>query len=204
MEKSIETIWSEGFLKSGELLVPKVNNLYNQKSKLVIEKYKKTYRVDNFLLIPFSLLVAGGFSYGGHVDLGIYGMVLILALFFLNRSRIKSLQKIDLKLDSFNYLVRFRDGIKKNVRFYTRLIGIGTPVVILPSYWMYFRKMESFQKFISEVQPFELILIVLCLALFLSLVGVLAVKLDTRVVYGKMIKRMDEIISDMEELRESK
>ena len=38
MEKSIETIWREGFLKEDALIVPKLNDLYNQKSQQLIEK----------------------------------------------------------------------------------------------------------------------------------------------------------------------
>jgi hypothetical protein len=30
MEKSIETIWKEGFLKNDALIAPKINNLYTQ------------------------------------------------------------------------------------------------------------------------------------------------------------------------------
>ena len=31
MEKSIESIWKQGFLNSDALVAPKLNNLYNQK-----------------------------------------------------------------------------------------------------------------------------------------------------------------------------
>jgi hypothetical protein len=31
MEKSIENIWKEGFLKNDALVAPTLNNLYNQK-----------------------------------------------------------------------------------------------------------------------------------------------------------------------------
>jgi len=201
MEKSIETIWNEGFLNSGELLVPKLNNLYNQKSNLVVEKFKKTYRVDSMLLIPFALLFAVGFGYFGHVDVGTYGMILILSLFFLNLKRLKALEVIDIKANSFEYLVSFRNGVKDNIRFYTRLMRIGVPIAILPSYWLFFRKMEKYHEFISTVNLLYVILAVIIICLILSVVGVLAVKLDTRIIYGKLIRKMDEMISEMEELR---
>ena len=41
MEKSLEAIWKEGFLKNNELVVPKINNLYNQKSQNAVDKLMK-------------------------------------------------------------------------------------------------------------------------------------------------------------------
>ena len=41
MEKSIENVWTKGFENSNELLSPKSVNLYNQKSKLLIDKIKR-------------------------------------------------------------------------------------------------------------------------------------------------------------------
>ena len=38
MEKSIETIWKEGFMKDDALVAPKLNDLYNQKSANIIDK----------------------------------------------------------------------------------------------------------------------------------------------------------------------
>jgi len=42
MEKSIETIWKEGFLESDALVAPKLNDLYNQKSIHIVDKFKIT------------------------------------------------------------------------------------------------------------------------------------------------------------------
>ena len=55
MEKSIETIWKEGFLKSDTLIAPKLNDLYNQKSKHVIDKFKRVFKI-NLIAIVFLLL----------------------------------------------------------------------------------------------------------------------------------------------------
>ena len=44
MEKSIENIWKEGFLKSDALVAPKLNNLYNKKSIHIIDKFKRRFK----------------------------------------------------------------------------------------------------------------------------------------------------------------
>lgn len=46
MEKSIETIWKEGFMKNEALVGPKVTNLYNQKSIHFIDKYKRMFKTN--------------------------------------------------------------------------------------------------------------------------------------------------------------
>ena len=59
MEKSIETIWKQGFLKSDALVAPKLNDLYNQKSTHIIDKFNNMFRkatagVRSFLLCNFT------------------------------------------------------------------------------------------------------------------------------------------------------
>ena len=56
MEKTIETIWKEGFLKSSELLIPQINIMYNQKSKNIIEKLFDRFK--NSLKILIALTIA--------------------------------------------------------------------------------------------------------------------------------------------------
>jgi len=56
MEKSIESIWKEGFLKSDALVAPKVNNLYTQKSIHVIDKFKRMFRINLIAIVVFSFV----------------------------------------------------------------------------------------------------------------------------------------------------
>lgn len=53
MEKSIETIWREGFLKSDALVAPKLNELYNQKSIHIVDKFKSMYRINLIAIVVF-------------------------------------------------------------------------------------------------------------------------------------------------------
>ena len=54
MEKSIENIWKEGFLKSDALVAPKINNLYNQKSIHIIDKFKRMFKINLIAIVAFS------------------------------------------------------------------------------------------------------------------------------------------------------
>ena len=44
MEKSIESIWKEGFLQKNAMVAPKLNNLYNKKSIHIIDKFKRMFQ----------------------------------------------------------------------------------------------------------------------------------------------------------------
>jgi hypothetical protein len=54
MEKSIENIWKEGFLKSDALVAPKINNLYNQKSKHLTAKFERMFKINLIAIVVFS------------------------------------------------------------------------------------------------------------------------------------------------------
>ena len=56
MEKSIENIWKEGFLKSDALVVPKINNLYNQKSKHITAKFERMFKINLIAIVVFSVV----------------------------------------------------------------------------------------------------------------------------------------------------
>ena len=57
MEKSIETIWKKGFLKNDALLAPKLNNLYDQKSIDIVDKFKRMYKINIIALMAFALII---------------------------------------------------------------------------------------------------------------------------------------------------
>lgn len=63
MEKSIESIWKEGFLESDALVAPKLNDLYNQKSKHTIDKFKRMGKMNlhGIMIGAFVILIASFF-----------------------------------------------------------------------------------------------------------------------------------------------
>mgnify|MGYP006193106251 CR=1 FL=1 len=55
MQKSIETIWKEGFLEDDKLVAPKLNNLYNQKSRHLVDKLRRTFRINLIALVIMAI-----------------------------------------------------------------------------------------------------------------------------------------------------
>ena len=44
MTQSIEKIWQEGFINDKALVAPKLNDLYNQKSKNIVDKFERVFK----------------------------------------------------------------------------------------------------------------------------------------------------------------
>lgn len=201
MENSIETIWTKGFLKEEALAAPRINNLYQKKSQLLIEKLKRTYRIDNRSILPLAILAVVGFGVVGNVIVGVYVMVLMLAMFFLNKKKLASLESISINTTSYEYLLEYRQMFFQLKKFYIRLLGIGVPVAAILGYYLFFRKTALFDKFL-QLNPMYLIGIILLISLILSALGIAAYLLSLKVVYGRFIQKLDEMIADMNELRE--
>ncbi len=57
MDKSIETIWKEGFLKNDALIAPKLNDIYNQKSLDIVEQFKRMYKLNQIGILVFAIII---------------------------------------------------------------------------------------------------------------------------------------------------
>ncbi|SHG13059.1 hypothetical protein SAMN05444483_10563 [Salegentibacter echinorum] len=199
MERSIENIWKEGFQAEEKLSAPVISNLYKRKSKLVIQQIKNRSKKDNLSLIPVALIMFGVLAFIGKALLGLYVVVLISALFFLNKKTLKNLEAIDIKTNTYEYLITYRNQIKNITTKTTWLLGIGLPIAIIPAYWIFFdgtKVMTNFKELALGIE----ILIVVGMTLVLLLLGVLSYRLSTRMMYARLLERLESTIEDMEEL----
>jgi len=200
MENSIETIWTKGFLKEETLAAPRINNLYQKKSKLLIEKLKRTYRIDNRSIIPLAILSIIGFSAVGQFFLGLYVMALMLGMFLLNKKKLASLERISIDTTSYEYLLKYREMFLQLKRFYTGLLGFGLPIAAIIGYIIFFWNSPALNGFL-QLKVIYIIGLLLGLSLFLSALGVTAYRLSLKLIYGGFIQKLDEMIADMNELR---
>lgn len=201
MEKSIEQMWSNGFLKNEKLLAPKINDLYNHKSQLLIEKFKRTYDLDNKGLLPLAILSVVGFGYFDYVILGVFLMMVMLGLYFLNKKKLNALERIEINSSSYEYLIKYNKTLNDLIRSYTKMMAFGFPVVGMIGYYLFFRNTEVFEKFM-HTSLFIQVLILVGITLFLSGMGVGIYRLVTKMVYGRFLKKLDELITDMDTLRQ--
>lgn len=204
MEKSIEKIWNEAFISEDTLVAPKINNIYNQKSKSVINKIKRTYEIDNKGLIPMAILVALGMTVFSEAIIGFYSAFLILCLYFFNTNLLKKFKTIDVKTDNLTYLKKYRSIINVIMKATKKLFVFAIPLAVLSIFALAFSiKEKSFlSKFISSDTSFmQIIGIGFIVTLSVSVIGIIVYTISTKILYGTLISKLDSIIKEMEELK---
>ncbi len=202
MERSIETIWKNGFNEG--MLIPRLNKLYQQKSTLLVEKVKRTYRNDNAVvpLMAAALAVAGYFT--GYLYTGLYLLAMLMGLFVLNRQQLSKLEGVQLTDDLYVYLTTYRNTVQGIVRFYTRLMALGLPVAALPVLYVVLDQLQpGLWAELYAKSAWSATGIMLLLALVFSGFGVAVYRMSTQALYGKQLEKLNEMISDLEELQEA-
>lgn len=217
MEKSIETIWKEGFLKNDALVAPKLNNLYNQKSIDIVDKFKRMYKLNRIGIAVFAIIIIP-LSYGTRmISMGILMSILFTVVFFIAQKYSKQLDQINKNTSSYEYLSAFNTWVKNMVALNSKLSTFMYPYIFIAmilGFW--FIQIEDdtlgnmlINGIISEFPTTYLINgfpILLLIPFFIAL-GVIAFfgskigKWDINLVYGRILNRLENTLSDMEELR---
>jgi hypothetical protein len=218
MGKSIETIWKEGFLEKDVLLAPKLNDLYNQKSIDIVSKFKRMYKINvigivvfSFIILPVSYLVKIPY-------MGIMMFLLFNLIIIVNRKTIRELYKIDNSLNSYEYLISFKNWTDELIDINTKFSRFLYPYMFLTMFFGFWCGAiggdvpgdEVVKGFVSEFPntplvfgfPLVFIGIMLIIMLFLALVGARIGKWDFNLVYGRIMRRLKTMVKDMEELRQ--
>ena len=211
MEKSIETIWKEGFLESDALVAPKLNNLYTQKSIHIIDKFTRMFSINLKALVVFSFVVLVASFFVQIPVLGVLMFILFNTIVIVNRKLLKGIKEIDKNVSSYQYLKAFDNWMKAqiltNVKM-SRFIYPYTFLAMIAGFWFSSNFQEAFNEILGSHQIYFLKGIPVFWVLGIVLItGVLAYfggalyKLDFKIVYGRVLRKLDEIIADMDELR---
>ena len=212
MEKSIETIWKDGFLDSNSIVAPKLNNLYNQKSIHIIDKIMRMGKINLIYLVILALffLLAGIFFDAPY--LGIFLCLLIVAHLVLAFKHTKVLKNIDKSVNSYQYIKTFDNWMTYFISDFMMLSRFFYPLFFLSFVIQgrFTEDGEALLAFLIENNPDASLVLgipiflwigVLLFAGLLAIFGGLLYKLDLNIVYGRVLKRLKEIMADMEELR---
>lgn len=206
MEKSIEKRWNEAFVDEQSLIAPKINDIYNKKSKSVINKIRRTYEFDNKGLLPMAGIVVIGGIFLSETIIAAYGAFLILSLYFFNTRLLKRFKTIDVKSDNLTYLKNYRSVINSVSKATKKLFIFAIPLAIVSIFALaYGIKEQSFlSNYISSETSFLGILGVgLMVAIATAMIGYFVYTISTKVLYHSLISKLDNIIKEMEELKNS-
>jgi hypothetical protein len=217
MEKSIENIWKEGFLKSDALVAPKLNDLYNQKSKHVIDKFKRMFKINLIAIVVFAFIILAATTFNGLPIIGISWFLILIGLVVVNKKLTSSLEKIDYHKNSYEYLMSFNKWLQEQLAINRKMARLYYPlffISVVVGFW--FVDAEGVplgQRLVGEVLygfpdiylvngiPLLGIVLVVIIAGLLMLFGGRIYNLDVKIVYGRMFKKIKELITDLEELR---
>ena len=213
MEKSIETIWKEGFLENDALVAPKLNNLYNQKSIHIIDKFKRMFKINLNALVVFSFVFLVISFLVKIPVVGVLMFILFNVIVIVNKKLFKGLNKIDKNVSSYLYLKSFDNWMKEQISINMKMSRYIYPYIFLAmisGFWFSSDFQDTFNRILGDHQiyliygiPVFWVLGILFIMALLAIFGGRIYKWDLNIVYGRILKKLGETLADMEELRAS-
>lgn len=217
MGKSIEEIWKDGFLKSDALIAPKINKLYSQKSIHIIDKFKRMFR-KNLIAIAVGSLSFLIVSYFLHIAvMGVLFFIMMIALLFINIPLLRELENIDKGQNSYDYLKTFSHWIQKQIAVNKRFAMFMYPIlfiaIVLGAWYSDTGNGYLGERIASGILVvFPDTYLLFGVPLFAIVIGLIIIALliifggriymwDLNVIYGRVLKKLDELLEDIEKIR---
>lgn len=217
MEKSIESIWKEGFLNKDQFIAPKLTNLYNKKSEHIVDKFTRMLKINLITIVAGSFFILG-ISWTVKIPyMGIGFFILLNTHAIINFKLMQGLHKIDKNMNSYQYLKSFDDWLKEMISLNQKFARVLYPLILLSiiaGFW--FGTIgedipgDFFVNKLIVQYPEMLLVFGIPIYLLLGLMFIMALlaftagqifKWDLYIIYGRVIEKLDEILKDMEELR---
>ncbi len=213
MEKSIETIWKEGFLRNDLTVAPKINNLYNQKSRNIIDRIKGMMRVNLIALVMFSVVIVVWWYFLGVLYLGILVAVLLNVFAYYMKLQMEGMKELDHGACSYDYLKAFNNWLEDSIDNNVKIMRVFYPVMFLcaiATIWFSNDNATVLKELFSRHFPQmilwgDIAVVVLAVVVFVALAMAFFAgriyRWDVNLVYGRVFRKLKEIMADMEELR---
>ena len=212
MKQSIEKIWEEGFVDGEALIAPKINDLYNKKSQNIVDKLKRMFEINvNAIVIgAFAIWLILTFM-GAPILGGVIGTMLF-SLVVMGNKQLKTLDEIDKSLSSYDYIKAFDGWMKDIMAFYTKMYSFLYPMAFI-AVMTQLRFTEDGSRVLSDIVshipeqfvlggvPWFILLAVVVIAGLLSYFAGPIYRADFNIIYGNSMKKLDEIIEELEVLR---
>ena len=214
MKSSIETIWKEGFLNEKSLSVPKINDLYNQKSIHVTDRVKRMFRVNLILIAVMAAVIPLIYYFAGALWQGLAASALLLLTGWYNIRQLQGLPALNQGANSLEYLRSFdrwlKDVLSRSERA-ARFSYLLYFLIAVSTLWAVWSGQEGLALKVQEKYP-DLLFVgnvplaaLIAAGLFFLLLFWFSGKIyqwDLRLMYGRVFDKLEETIAEMEKLRE--
>ena len=213
MKNSIEEIWKEGFLNEKSLVAPKINDLYNQKSKDLVDKMRRMYRSNLIGLVIMSIIFPIWYYFMDIIWQGIAISILMLLTVWYSKRQKRGFKTLDHGATSLDYLRSFdrllKDALSKGEKVlrFTYPLYFLIAISVMWSAWdkgpLTSKMYQEFPDviFIGSVPLFALIIagVVFLLVFYFS---DRIYRWDVRLMYGRVFDKLEETIAEMEKLKQ--
>lgn len=133
MEKSIETIWKEGFVEDNALIAPKINALYNQNSVYLIDRIIRRMRLELRAIIPLGAFVCIMSTFAGNpLGWGLVSFAVFIVWFFIGKQQLNSIKNTKPSANCYLYLKEIKEKLHAITRYNERLNLISIPALLFP------------------------------------------------------------------------
>lgn len=215
MENSIEEIWKEGFLNEKSLVAPKVIDLYNRKSKHMVDKLRRMFRINVVVMIVLSFVFPVVHYFLGALWQGTAASLLLLLTALYAIWQMRKFKMLEYGVTSLEYLKSFNAWLKDFLAGSEKVMRFTYPLyflIAISTMWSAWNKGELTSKM---YQKYPEVIFIGNVPLFIwAIVGVATLLMfyfsariyrwDVRLVYGRVFDKLEETIGEMEELKQGK
>ncbi|MBB5284052.1 hypothetical protein HNQ92_002195 [Rhabdobacter roseus] len=213
MEKSIEAIWKEGFLNEKSLGAPKINDLYNQKSKHLVDKVQRMFRINLLIIIISAFFFPIVYYFLDALWEGLAASVLLLLTAWYNKRQMNSVKTLDQGTTSLDYLRSLDRWLKDVLLRSEKILRFSYPLyflIAMSTIWSAWNKegltMKIHQKlpnllFVGNTPLFALIIggVTTLLVFYFS---DKICQWEVRLMYGRVFDKLEATIAEMEKLKQ--
>ena len=205
MEKSIEHIWKEGFINNETLMIPRIENLYNQKSQHLGDKLMRMLHSEHkALLIMAGVFLIGNYAIGNSLWSGSIASVWCIIWYFITKKQVQNIEAANKETNCYKFVKSLHKLLLKSKKATERMLWIGTPALVIPlAIYTYY---NQYEKNIGEIvgvesfnYPNEWIFIMIPLT---TLFSILFYRIAFKIGYGPIVNKLKQLIDDMENLKE--
>ena len=212
MEKSIESIWKEGFLNTDALVAPKINDIYNRKSKSTVDKLLQMGKVNLSAIVIGALVILLTSFFLKTFLSGILLSALFVWLAVYGHRQAEKIGRVDKGINSYQYVSAVNQRLKEAIASYVRVYRFFYPAfLIVFSLGIWFSEFGQAlsDKIVTKYPDIDMmysiptygLLGLLVVAGLTSLFAGSIYRLDLKFAYGNVFKKLDELVADMEQLK---
>lgn len=213
MKKTIEATWREGFLDPAALVAPKVNDFYTRKSTHIVDRIQRMQRINEIAILigaPILWVILGalGMPLAGAITCVAWVGLIVVRRQFPRITRFDA----PVSVDSYQYLKAFQLWLKNRLAWGRRVQRHLYPLTFIAmaiGLWesqggqLLIRLIVESNPGLQLVYgvPLFLIVGVVIVAVVVALFGGVIFDFDVSTVYRNVIRKVDGMIAEMEELR---